>query len=121
MSNAVESATKDLRDFLAANPTPDPKLVALLTGVIERAGVATAPADKGFIPPTVNSAPERSTAAFLSAAHAGEWSRRGQLEAADILAKPAWSREQHDKERAQAIKSLQLGGEGGSKINGDRS
>ena len=117
---ALESATKDLRAYLAANPTPDPKLVALLTGVIERAGAA-APVEPGVVPPAVDLSPQKSTAHWLAQATADEYARLGQQEAADILAKPRFDREAYDAERKIATRSLILGTDGTTKIDGSKS
>jgi hypothetical protein len=109
----------DLAAYLAANKTPDPAVVAAWEKAIAlEAAAANPPA--AIVPPAIDSRPERSTAQFLADAHADEWARRGQLDAEAILAKPAWDREANDAERAKAIRSLQLGGEGQTYISGMR-
>jgi hypothetical protein len=108
---------KDLADYLDSNEKPDAGVVRALTGAIERS--KTAPAEPGFIPPAVNSGPERSTQQFLSDELRDEMSRRAKIDADAYLAQPKFSSEAEAERRQKIFGRYQLGIAGSTKINGD--
>jgi hypothetical protein len=116
----LESAKADLDAYLAANPKADAGVIRALTGAIERVAAAAAkPADGFDMSHTKPSAePTVSTQKFVSDQAADDWHRLQQTAADEILAKPAFDRDEHDAERAKAIRTVQLGGDGQSYITG---
>jgi hypothetical protein len=97
----------DLEKYLAKcrvdGTDPKPSVVKIL------AGEDAAPVEPGFVPPAIDSSPERTTRDFLAQATADEYARLGQQETAEILAMPAFSREEHDEKHRQGLGRLHLG------------
>jgi hypothetical protein len=104
----MTTAIEDLESYIAsAGDKPDAGIVRALTGAIAREAAA-------IVPPSVDSSPQKETAAFLREQHESQWARRGQLEAEAILAQPAWDRGAADQHRKEAYGRYNLGKDGES-------
>jgi hypothetical protein len=110
----------DLEKYLAKcrvdGTDPKPSVVKIL------AGEDVKPVEPGFDPSNTrpSAEPSKSTQEFLADQAAGDFHRLQEHAAKEILAAPAFNRQDHDEKRARDTKSLQLGGEGQSYITGMR-
>ena len=100
--------TRYLDACRTAGSEPVPAVVKILTDA------AKAPAETGFVPPTVYSRPERSTAEFLAEQNDLEHRRRAELEAQAYRDQPAFDREKFDAERQKNQGRAMIGNPGGS-------
>jgi hypothetical protein len=123
MTNAVESATKDLRDYLAsAGDKPDAGIVRALTGAIERSA-AKAPEPVGIDPANTKPAAtlERTTEQFLRDEENAEAKRRADAETAAIKAMGVFDREAFEADLKRDFGRAQIGNlNGPTSITGEK-